>query len=954
MKTFRDPTRARENLERLRPLLGRIAERSLLSLLDQLPDPDASLNLLERFFGVAPQEVRDYLGAHGAALHYLLAVFSYSGFLSETLLREPDLIIRLHGDPALYRVRSREEMLAALRDSGASPAHWKRQEYLRIMLRDVLELATLSEVTMELSALADALLEATLQQTHAELRVRYGAPASVFTILSLGKLGGNELNYSSDIDLLFLYRSAGETPGGITHKEYFIQLAGQITGLITAPQPEGRIFRVDLRLRPQGREGEAAHSLSAALDYYRHRARDWERQALVKARHSAGDAGLAREFLREVQPLIYRGDGQALDSVLAARQGMSDKLHRHRSRALDVKLGRGGIRDIEFLAQCLQRLHGAQDPWLRSGATLFALQRLADKGWLSSRDQGALSRAYHFLRVVEHRLQLERDQQTHRLPENAEHLDLLARRAGILKPRGEAGPALLAELGRHMQQVTSIYERVILGARGSSIAATNEGPVFTLQPPLPPGQQDYSEVLRGLESSRPALYAAVNALAPQRGGKHLQQFLTRAAAHPEALDLLAAEPELLESAATLLEESPHLGELLVHSPDDVEALRGATVATPPASLPLTAEPVREVAADPVLEHIAAGAAPLTEKMAALRREYRRRLLRVQARSVLAATPLFDTLHATSALAEQVIRASLQAALGDQPELPPGAFTVVALGRLGIREFDLASDADLAFFFTLSEPDPEAKVAWIHVAERLLSVLSAHTGEGTMFSVDTRLRPRGREGELVDSAAAVENYFQTRAEPWEAITYMKAKALAGDRECGTELLTRVQNRIGSRFGSGADAARQLADMRKRLESTTTPHNFLKTAPGGYYDIDFLLTYLRLCAAGVFYPSLNTLERLEVVERMGQITAAQAGTLREGAVVLRAVQHALRVISGRSDTELPTGGPAAAHLARLAVRWFPESLRKRPLLETIEKVMARVRRVFLEVFSSTQSA
>jgi glutamate-ammonia-ligase adenylyltransferase len=318
--------------------------------------------------------------------------------------------------------------------------------------------------------------------------------------------------------------------------------------------------------------------------------------------------------------------------------------------------------------------------------------------------------------------------------------------------------------------------------------------------------------------------------------------------------------------------------------------------------------------------------------------------------VLAAAPLFETLDRTTALAEQMIRAALQAALAAAPARAPGAFTVIALGRAGIREFDLASDADLAFFFTLPEPDPEAKVFWIHTAERLISVLSAHTGEGTIFSVDTRLRPRGREGELVDTAAAVEDYFQTRAEPWEAITYMKSRALAGDLETGTDLLTRVQNRIGARFGSGPGAARQLAEMRKRLEGTTTPHNFLKTAPGGYYDIDFLLTYLRLCAAGVFYPSLNTLERLAVVERMGQITVAQGEVLREGAIFLRALQHAMRVVSGRSDTELPQGGPAAVHLAQLAERWFPESLQGRPLPETIEDVMARVRRVFLEVFEN----
>ena len=948
---FRDPTRAHDNLERLKPRLGRISERSLQTLLQQMPDPDGSLNLLERFVGVAPAPVVDYLGAHGAALHYLLAAFSYSGFLSETLLREPELIVRLHGDPALFRTRSREDMLASLRASGTSLAHWKRREYLRIMLRDVLDLATLSEITLELSELADALLEITLEQAQGELAARYGAPASAFTVLSLGKLGGNELNYSSDIDLLFLYRAAGETQAGITHKEYFTQLAGRVTGLITAPNPEGRVFRVDLRLRPQGREGEAANSLASAVDYYRHRARDWELQALVKARHSAGDAALAREFLREVQPLVYRGNTNfaALDSVLSARRRMSESLDRQRSRALDLKLGRGGIRDIEFLGQCLQRLHGGQDPWLRSGATLFALQRLADKGWLSSRDQGTLARAYEFLRVVEHRLQLERDQQTHRLPEDAAALDLVARRAGINKPWGEAGPALLAELGKHMQQVRSIYERVIGGAREGVPAPTTDS--FTLKPPVPPGEQDYSELLRDLENTRPPLYAALRALAPQHGGKQLQQFLLSATEHPEALDSLACEPELLEAAATLFDESPYLGDLLAHSPSDVEALRGAFL-TPrqAATLPLTPEPPARVPNDPRLEHIAAGDAPLTEKMAALRREYRRRLLHIQARSVLAAAPLFETMDATTALAEQMIRAGLQAAVAAAPGRAPGAFTVIALGRLGIREFDLASDADLAFFFTLAEPDPEAKVFWVHTAERLISVLSAHTAEGAIFSVDTRLRPRGREGELVDTSTAVEDYFQTRAEPWEAITYMKSRALAGEIETGTELLTRVQNRIGSRFGAGPEARRQLADMRRRLEATTTPHNFLKTAPGGYYDIDFLLTYLRLQAAGVFYPSLNTLERLNVVERMGQISMAQGEVLREGAIFLRAVQHALRLVSGRSDTELPQGGPAAVHLAQLAERWFPESLQGRSLPAAIEDVMARVRRVFLEVFET----
>ena len=235
----------------------------------------------------------------------------------------------------------------------------KRREYLRIVLRDVLNLASLSEVTLDLSM-------ARRRRRRDGARGAGGSAALPFTVLSMGKLGGNELNYSSDIDLLFLYRD-GEG-------SRFRELAGRITALITASSEAGRVFRVDLRLRPEGSQGEAAHSLLQALDYYRKRAREWELQALVKARHTAGDATLAREFLDAVQPLVYRSgnpasregsaaQSAALESVLYARRGMDAELRRRRSRTLDVKLSPGGIRDIEFLVQALLvRLHGGEDP----------------------------------------------------------------------------------------------------------------------------------------------------------------------------------------------------------------------------------------------------------------------------------------------------------------------------------------------------------------------------------------------------------------------------------------------------------------------------------------------------------------------------------------------------------------------------------------------------------------
>ena len=293
-------------------------------------------------------------------------------------------------------------------------ARFKRREYLRITLRDVLNLASLAETSLELSDLADVLIERALRLSAQHLENMYGVPQwsdasgnsqgqlqpARMTVISLGKLGGQELNYSSDIDLMFLYNHDGTTAGGaagtISNLEYFVRLAQTILKLLTEATPEGAVFRVDMRLRPEGQLGDLAVSLDSALDYYRTRAREWELQMLIKARVSAGEVSTGETFLREVHPLIFRQEFHlaAVEAVLNAREEITRSLRRGNSQGEDygaawnVKLTPGGIRDIEFLAQCLQRVHGGRDPWLTSrgsGSTLVALQHLHDKGYLSQR-----------------------------------------------------------------------------------------------------------------------------------------------------------------------------------------------------------------------------------------------------------------------------------------------------------------------------------------------------------------------------------------------------------------------------------------------------------------------------------------------------------------------------------------------------------------------------------------
>ncbi|MBV9609526.1 MAG: glutamine-synthetase adenylyltransferase, partial [Acidobacteria bacterium] len=395
---------------------------SMATLLADSPDPDAALNYFERLCNEGSQELMRLFERNRVLVHYAILVFGYSQYLGETLIQNPDLFHTLSRQKSLDRLYSREdfrESFARFRspsfetDISQLLARFKRREYVRIMLRDVLRIGTLADTTAEISALSDVLIEESLQHADTALRNRFGPPQHMdaqerlvetpFAILALGKLGGNELNYSSDVDLMFLYgdgerparQEANESGAGweaapeISNREYFIRLGQQVTEVLSRMTREGPVFRIDLRLRPQGREGEPAVGLAHALRYYAESAHDWELQALIKVRHCAGDVELGRHFIRAVQPFVYRPrvNFAAIETALNARERMDSPRQRGTSRrpsTIDVKLDRGGIRDIEFLVQCLQRVYGGSEPWLRSGGTLFSLQKLHDKSHISS------------------------------------------------------------------------------------------------------------------------------------------------------------------------------------------------------------------------------------------------------------------------------------------------------------------------------------------------------------------------------------------------------------------------------------------------------------------------------------------------------------------------------------------------------------------------------------------
>jgi glutamate-ammonia-ligase adenylyltransferase len=839
-----------------------------------------------------------------AALQYLIAVFSQSNFLTQEILDMPECLEQILADGDLHRVRTTDEYRARLElQVGPATAHdplpfarFRRQQLLRILIRDVLDFGTLPDVTAELSALADAILETAYDRIHRDLVSRYGQPRSEsgepahFAVIALGKLGGEELNYSSDIDLMFLYSSNGFTDGAvsITNKEFFKRASNELTALLSAYTPEGMCYRVDLRLRPEGSLGEVCISLDGARQYYDSRARDWELQMMIKARVAAGDRASGTALLDFVEPKIYSTtlDFSAIESLSVTRERINEKLAakqrsrgaRGRQSVVDIKLDRGGIRDIEFLVQCLQRLYGGAEPWVRHGGTLLAIARLQDKGFLSEAEYGGLAAAYQFLRHLEHRLQFADDRQTHALPSDPAALERIARRMPF---GGGSAEWLLAVTKMHFEEVIGIYERVV-HARASSI-------------PEAPGLQS-SNVVRALEQTAPTLSRSLAQAELHHGYRAFEHFLEKLSADEPRLHRLNEDSALTARTLDLFENSPYFGEELIRSPELIDVVAGSSNQESP-------QDARE-----------------------LRRWYRREMLRIQTASICQSQPIFETLEHTSALAGSVIARAYEIAVADVwgPSPPEKKLWVIALGRLGMREFDLASDADLVFVLADSEARQAGHMEkWTRVAGRLIDIVTAYTGDGVLFAVDTRLRPNGGDGPLVQTESAVKDYFTRTAEAWEGITYMKSRAVAGEPMSADLFLHHLQAIDWVRYGQSGRSRTELKQMRQRLEKEQGAAHPLKAGRGGYYDIDFLLMYLRLKSAGIFFQSLNTPERIEVLENMDHLDHSQAGFLRDAATFYRALDHGLRVRSGHSEGKLPVGAQQVA-LAALVQRWTPVPL------------------------------
>ncbi len=855
-------------------------------LIKDLPDPEAVVQFVRRFEEMQPASHRKLLRDE-ALLSDVLTLVSYSPLLATTLQQNSDYISWLDRRRKDKGVRGKDELLESLArflltnstlETQVMFARFRRRELLRIYLADIRRQLTVAEITEELSNLADAILESALRIARQDLDNRFGSPQetdergrqlmATFCVVTLGKLGSRELNYSSDVDLLFLYSEEGETTGTgnrgkVTNREYFVKLSELITKLIGQQTGEGATYRVDLRLRPHGRVGPLAMSVADTVRYYQTEAADWERQVLIRSRSGAGEPSLFTAFNRETKPYVYaesQSIGSALRSVRRSKQKID--IEHITAKGLDVKLGKGGIREIEFIAQALQLAYGGRDKWLRVPHTLISLGRLADRGLIEDRERTQLFDAYDFLRRLEHVLQMENGLQTHLVPDDPVRRGLVARRMRFANVSD-----LDDKIHKHTSIVNTIFRRIFSDEHiesSESFARTTDAE-FT-EPTV-----DESDIFDLIEPGS------------------------------------VADNDLVNS---LVQLSPKFKELIG---DNGKAAMSDETGD-----------AREALVSKVSRKRTIGA-----QFSVLRKEWRERLVEIAALDAAGRIDVRESKRRQTQLAEESIDAALEIARREMSQrtahkIDELGLAVMGLGKLGGAGIDYDSDLDLVLVFNANEANEIAGLTpvefYSRAAEIFVNALSSYTRDGNLYRVDLRLRPHGKNGPNVISLSSFETYMAETASIWELLAFVKLRAAGGG-----EIANRAWNRISlSVHGRGVNlAAQELASETQRVRSLLEKERLkkdnsinIKYGPGGMLDIYFAIRYLQLRDnVPDTDDSRSSGRMLQKLRSKGSLSDPNFEGLFSGYEFLSALDHSMRLIIGRTHVVPHSGN---SHLRKIVAR------------------------------------
>ncbi len=848
-----------------------------------------------------PSTIDDYLGARRTALRSVLGValdavpqqpfdclLLASDFAQQVLLTQPDAVALLVDGPP-----PAPPTLDPLQpgDWPSQLRRWRAQSSFRLIWRDVTGLDSVEDTLAGVSALADSALQIALDAvqaqvagTHGVIRSENGAPQSL-VVFALGKLGGGELNFSSDVDLVFAYEHQGSSDGArpLEAEAWYARVGQRLIALLNETTHDGFCHRVDMRLRPFGKTGRLALSFAAMEQYYQNEGRDWERYAWVKARAAAGDIAAGERLLRTLRPFVYRRylDYTALDGLREMKAMIAAEVER-RELADDLKLGPGGIREIEFLAQTLQLIRGGREPALRQRALLPALVALSEAGHLQVDTAHRLADAYRFLRRLENRVQMFADLQLHSLPE-----DPFARTRFALALGYADWSLLQSELDAHRALVAQEFQRLL---------------ALEKRVPAPSDLTDY---WRGLanETGTPAMAAALAdsgfahvdsahaALRDFARGASVRGISQRARARldrllPKLLQSAAATPSpdialprLLALVQSIVRRSSYLA-LLDEQPGALQRLveicaSSALLAERVAAHPLLLDEMLDTGVDAVVatreslalerERALVVAGDDAEAQLHALAEYRQGIaFRIGLALLNQRVDAVHTARQLAWLAEAVLIGVLQIARTEQARRSGVAmdaadgFAVIGYGSLGGEELGFGSDLDLVFLHDSAHPDREAIRHHAKLAQRLVSLLGTLTPAGRLYEVDVRLRPDGAKGLLVSSVAAFDDYQRSRAWTWERQALVRAHGICGDHAT----LAAFESIRADVLAQPRDVELLLADviamrarMRAELDRSRADGFDLKQGAGGLVDLEFLLQFLVLANAPQ-HPSLRT--------------------------------------------------------------------------------------------------
>jgi glutamate-ammonia-ligase adenylyltransferase len=919
------------------------AAADVLAALSRTADPDLALRGIDRIREADEGEwtrLEEQLRAHRTFRGRFLSVLGTSSALADFLAANPEQWQSLTSDKCTDSACYRENLRASLvREDGSVVTGLEAEQALKIAYRGQLlgiaaadlghlveaglEHPGYAEVAAQLTELAEAALAAGLAVAEAEA----GAPAEgTLAIIAMGKCGGRELNYVSDVDVIFV----GADDLGVATR-----LAS------TTMRVVGKAcFEVDAALRPEGKAGALVRTLESHQGYYQKWAKTWEFQALLKARPVAGDAELGRQYAEMVAPLVWSAADR--DNFVGEVQQMRRRVEGHvpsEHAERELKLGRGGLRDVEFAVQLLQLVHGRVDADLRSPSTMDALAALGEGGYVGRQDAAELGASYEFLRMIEHRLQLRRLRRTHLFPatSDTDELRILARASGIKASGGKSqGEALLAEFRKHGKGIRRLHEKIFYRPLLQSVANVP------------------TEALRLTTKQAASRLAALGYTAPDGALQHITALtsgVSRRAAIQQALlpvllDLLADTPDpdggLLSyrKVSEALEDTPWYLRVLRDEGTVVEnlaALLGTSRLVPdllvraPEVLRLLGDPARLLGRTPAEVATSLRAAVrrqpgLNAAVAAARSLRRHELLRIACADLLGLLDVPAVCEALSSVWVAVLQGALAAAFRQrQAELgrTPARIAVIGMGRLGGAELGYGSDADVLFVCEPSEgvSDADAVKFASSVAETVRKMLGAPSSDPAL-EVDADLRPEGRSGPLVRTLESYRAYYARWGEVWEAQALLRARFVAGDDDLGERFIAMIDPIRYPEGGLDATKAREIRRIKARVETERMPRGadptrHTKLGRGGLADVEWTVQLLQLQHACTV-PGLrttSTLDALACLPEAGLAEQSEADSLREAWLLATRVRNAGMLVRGKAVDEVPGGGRDLAAVARV---------------------------------------